>query len=157
PGLRQQERSDAHGADPPASESPAPNPADQLAVATDIVDIACSRDDQRVDRVSIERTDWRGHDTHAVGGHDESAVDRMDRTLVNERCPKMVRMRRRDSQRFHWSREIQQGDALVRNESHTEGGGAWHVTSLAEFQGSLSFLPAPVKRKLETVGADRQS
>jgi hypothetical protein len=66
PGFCQQERPYTDGADAPTVESPMADPIDQLAIATDIVHIAGAWDNQRVDRVSVERAHRLGRDTNAV-------------------------------------------------------------------------------------------
>jgi hypothetical protein len=76
-GLGQQKRSDTHGADASTVKRTMLNPADQLAIATDLLDSAGARNDQRVDRVSIEGADRLRRDPHAVGGHDEATVYRV--------------------------------------------------------------------------------
>jgi hypothetical protein len=83
--LRQQERPDADGTDAPTIGSPTADPVDQVAITTDIVHIAGAGDDQRVDRVSSERLERLGRYADAVGGHHKTAMDRVDRALIDKR------------------------------------------------------------------------
>src|SRR4029450_11925139 len=68
----------------------------------------------------------------------------------------MVRMGRRDAERFEWSREIQERDAFIRHDRHTDGVSGSHVGSLAELQGSLSFSASRVNRRLRGMSPDQR-
>src|SRR5262245_2533172 len=92
PGLRQQERTNTHRADASAVTSVIPNPACELAIATNVFHIARSRNDQRVDPASIKYADGLRYDTHTVGTDDRAAPHRDDRALVDACRANMVRM-----------------------------------------------------------------